>query len=52
MWAQLVGGLLLLVGGVAAWTMASTPISNTQYALYVTPIVAGWIFAWRGLMRW
>lgn len=52
MWAQLVGGLVLLGGGIAAWTMASTPISNAQYGLYVTPIVTGWIFAWRGLMRW
>jgi hypothetical protein len=52
MWAQLVGGLVLLGGGIGAWSMASTPISNAQYALFVTPIVAGWIFAWRGLMRW
>jgi hypothetical protein len=52
MWAQLVGGVLLLGAGVGAWIMSATPISNAQYALYVTPIVAGWIFAWRGLMRW
>lgn len=52
MLAQLVGGLVLLGGGIAAWMMAARPISNAQYALYVTPIVAGWIFAWRGLMRW
>lgn len=36
MWAQLVGGLVLLGGGLAAWTMASTPISNAQYGLYST----------------
>lgn len=52
MWAQLAGGLVLLAVGVGAWAMAARPISNMQYALYVTPIVAGWIFAWRGLMRW
>ncbi len=52
MWAQLAGGLVLFGGGIGAWIMAATPISNAQYALYVTPIVAGWIFAWRGLMRW
>lgn len=51
-WAQLVGGVLLLGGGVGAWAMASHPISSTQYAMYVAPIVAGWIFAWRGIMRW
>lgn len=52
MWAQLVGGLLLLGGGATAWILAAKPISNAQYAMFVTPIVAGWIFAWRGLMRW
>ena len=52
LWAQLVGGVVLLAGGVIAWMMAPTPISNLQYGLFVTPIVAGWIFAWRGLMRW
>lgn len=52
LWAQLIGGVVLLAGGIVAWMMASTPISNAQYALFVTPIVAGWIFAWRGLMRW
>ena len=52
MWAQLAGGIVLLAGGVVAWMMAKHPISNAQYAMFVTPIVAGWIFAWRGLMRW
>ncbi|CAN5701438.1 hypothetical protein BH11MYX2_BH11MYX2_41320 [soil metagenome] len=52
MWAQLVGGIALLGGGLAAWHMASTPITNVQYAMFLTPVIAGWMFAWRGLMRW
>jgi hypothetical protein len=52
MWAQLIGGVVLLAGGLGAWFMASTPISSVQYALFLTPAIAGWMFAWRGLMRW
>ncbi|HEY4179885.1 MAG TPA: hypothetical protein VGM90_23750 [Kofleriaceae bacterium] len=52
MWAQLVGGIALLGAGLAAWSMASTPITNVQYAMFLTPAITGWMFAWRGLMRW
>lgn len=52
MWAQLLGGVALLAGGVIAWMMAPTPISNTKYILFIAPIFTGWLFAWRGLMRW
>jgi len=52
LWAQLVGGIGLLGAGLVAWHLTSTPITNVQYALFITPIITGWIFAWRGLMRW
>lgn len=52
MWAQLLGGIALLAVGVIGWLMAPTPISNDKYVLFVAPVVTGWIFAWRGIMRW
>lgn len=50
---QLAGGLVLLGAGVvgAVVSRSQTGIAG-QYALYVGPIVAGVILAWRGFARW
>lgn len=50
---QLAGGLVLLGAGVvgAVISRSQTGIAG-QYALYVGPIVAGAILAWRGFARW
>lgn len=51
---QLIGGGVLLAAGIVAWAMTETPVASAsaQYALYLVPMVAGAIFAWRGFSRW
>lgn len=51
-WLQLGGGLALLGAGIVGALLARSAGTGGDYALYVAPIVAGFILCWRALTRW
>ena len=47
---QMIAGLVILIAGAAG--ALATSASTTLFALFVVPVVAGTIIAWRGFARW
>lgn len=50
-WAQAIGGLVLLGVGIGGALIARTS-DGGSYAIYVAPMVGGFILCWRALTRW
>lgn len=52
--AQVAAGLALTAVGVLAWVTSSSPVGapGALHTLFVAPIVAGALLAWRGIARW
>jgi hypothetical protein len=52
-WGQMIGGVLLMGIGIVGTVMSKSQAgSSGQYAIYVGPLVAGFILLWRGFARW
>jgi hypothetical protein len=52
-WIQMAVGAVLMGTGLAAFMLSKTELSaGGNYALFVVPIVAGFLLLWRGFTRW
>jgi hypothetical protein len=52
-WIQMAVGAVLMGVGLTAFIVSSTEVSaGGNYALFVIPIVAGFLLLWRGFTRW
>ncbi|MDB4960855.1 MAG: hypothetical protein JWP01_854 [Myxococcales bacterium] len=52
-WIQMAVGAVLMGAGLTAFIASETELSTGgNYALFVIPIVAGFLLLWRGFTRW
>ncbi len=52
-WGQMIGGAVLMGIGIVGTVLSKSQTgAGGQYAIYVGPMVAGFILLWRGFARW
>ena len=51
LWAQMVGGIVLLGGGIAG-AMSTADANTHAHPIWIAPLVVGFILCWRARTRW